>query len=285
MAGEQVPFYQGILIFAGIQIPCAVGASFQNPFSDQSPPMIGNFYESPSFAPGLQVPMITVNFIVRDLTTECLAAAFLNYFFDRTNTFEHNTNIMPGGIKFWNGVKGWTLRGAKFDSLQIGFSKQSLSISARFVGANEGATPAVEAINTAPAFTAWNDAAIIPGFKVTVWPDGATNPDCAISGSLTLSNNHRPNPCMNNSQFPKSMDASQFTAGFQLTRRTSATDLVQGAKVDIIIAGTNITRTFTVWNPRWQTGNNLTIEAPEGFQQWVAQVKGRPGNLVPVSYS
>ena len=228
--------------------------------------------------------MVTVQFIVRDVTTEALAATVLDWFFVRTATSDDNTLIIPGGIQFWNGEKGYQLNGAKFDSLQIGFSKQSLSISARFVGANVGATAAVVPLVAAPAFTPWDDSAIIPGWKCSIWPEGATSADCAISGSMTFSNNHRPNPCMNNSQYPKSMDASQFTAGFQLTRRTTATDLVSGDYVDLIIAGVNITRTFRIWNPIWQTGPNLTIEAPESFQQWVAQVKGRAGNLAPVTY-
>ncbi len=283
--GDQLPFYAGIILIGGIQIPVAPGAAFENPFNENSPPIIGNYYESESYAPGLREPMITVQFIVRDKATECLSAAFLDYLITRTALPEHNTNIIPGGIKFWDGDSGVWMHGAKLDSLQIGFSKQSLTISARFVGANEGATVAVEALGAAPTFTAWDATTIIPGHVVTVWPSGAGAADCAISGSLTMSNNHRPNPCMNGSPYPKSMDASQFTAGLQLTRRATAADLVSGVALEIRIGAINIPRNLFVRNPRWQTGPNRNIGVPETFKTWSAQVKSGTANGFPIYYS
>lgn len=282
--GDQVPFYIGKVVVGGLQIPVLPGSAFINPRADQSQPIIGNYYESPSFAEGLRMPMVNLIISVRDKTTEALGTTFLNWFFNRTTDESNNTGLIPGGVQFWNGIKGFSMRGAKLDSIQLGFSKQSLSMSVRIVGANEGATAAVTPLVTPPTWTEWDDTALIPGFKVTGWPDGATAPDCMISGSLTLSNNHRPNPCSNGSEYPKSMDASQLTAGLQLVRRTSADDLVSGTPFDIRIDGVNIDRTFRFYNPRWQTMDNLTIEAPENYQQWAAQVKGRSGNLSPVAY-
>lgn len=276
---SQTAFYSGILVFGGVQIPCFPGATFQDPKNAQNPPIIGNYYESPNYAPGLRVPMINVQFAIRDTMTEALSATLLGWLFNRTALPDHDTNTIGSDVKFWNGRKGWTLTGAKLDSISLSFSRGSLSMSARFVGTGKSA------LGAAPSFTAWDGTKLITGQNVTIWPSGALSPDCTVQGSLSISNNHRPSPCMNGSAYPAAMNASQLTAAFSLVRRTDASDLVDGDDIEIRIAGTTLTRSFFVKNPIWQTGDNLGIDVPENMQTWGCLVTGDPGNGAPITYT
>jgi hypothetical protein len=273
---SQTPFYSGVITLGGLAIPCYPNSQFADPFNDQNPAIIGNYFESSNYAPGLRVPVITVSIAPRDHASEVFGTTFLGWLFSRTAIPEHDTSVIGSGIKFWNGRKGWDISGVKLDSLQIQFSRGSLGVNARFVGTGK------TALGAAPSFTPWDDTILLSGINVTIRPEGSVSPDCAVGGSLTMSNNHRPSPCMNGSRYPAAMNASQFTAGLQLTRRTSADDLVSGDYVDIVIDGANIDRTFRVVNPIWQTGDDLGIQVPENMQAWQCLVTGGAANGAPV---
>jgi hypothetical protein len=284
MANEQTQGYKGRILIGGAQYPILPGARLSAPRNTVNPPFIGNFFESWQFAEGLISPVFQCNFLVRDSTSEVLSATFLDYFFARTVTVDHDTLYIPGGIKFWDGRRGWSLYGVKADRLSLSFVKGGgIQMSATFCASNADAGHvAMEALGAAPSFATFDSAPLLYGQHITF---GGALAGLVFGANLDLANNHRASEAMNGSIYPAEQNASQFTASASLRMRTSSTPPVDDTAITIVLTGANVTRTFTLQNPQNQTPNDLSQDYPEVFRSYQLKLRGTTSNGAPVAYS
>jgi hypothetical protein len=267
-ATANTPFYQACIIIGGVHIPCRPGAVLTAPDNWQVPPIIGNAYQW-NYGVGLISPMVDVELVIRDITSEALSTAFLNYFTGRTSDVSNDTNELTSDIVFWDGRSGFTLGGAKAESFTISCSKgDDIRMAVRFVGTS------ISSVGTSPTLDSWTIAPVLRFKAVTL---GGALANIAWAFSLSFSNNHTPNLALDGTQYPTAQNAGIPTASLDLTLQAADTPPATGTPIVITIAGSVLTRVITIENPLFGTENNRSVQAPRVMRQFSAICLGLAG--------
>ena len=265
----QTPFYKGILLIGSLQIPCYPNPSFTCPRNVDAPPIIGNYWQF-NYADGLQQPYVDINIAVRDKTGEALSAAFLSLFHTRSSDVAHDTGVISGGIKFWDGRSGFTMAGAKADSYTIHVAKPELiQMTARFCGTLP------TALGSAPSFSAWDNSKMLRGTKAQVADMNVWSVD------LSYSNNHNPDMSLDLTNGPAACNAGMMTAGLSTSVQAADTVLADSEPIEITIVGTAGAITFTVNNPVDNARDNRMINAPRVMRPHQYVSLGGDGQTTP----
>ena len=116
-----VPGFTGALYIAGAAIPANIAGGVNSPDNLVTPGVMGAF---PPYhvAEGFANPTITATMLCRDIGNETLSTTLLSYFFTR-GAPGFDTSYIPGGVEYWDGVRGGILHGAKADTFSIRVAK------------------------------------------------------------------------------------------------------------------------------------------------------------------
>ena len=268
------PYYKGILQIGGLNIPCYPGASFAVPKNWQVPQVIGNYWAY-HYTSGFQSPVVELQLVVRDVTTECLSTTFLNYFLlrgqgvvgtDSNDPISDDTTPIAGGINFWNGRQGFNMTGVKADSFSLSCGKgEQIRMTARFAGTG------MTVLSAAPTFTKWTSDPIL-NYKAVNFTGSLAN--IVWNWNTSYSNNHTPDMSLNNSDFPAAHNAGTRVAMLDYMLQASSAQPADLTGIGITIAGATLTRNLNFASILDGNPSDLTVSAPRSMRRHQLQILG-----------
>lgn len=212
------PRLRGIVSIGGLVLPCLEGTTFSMP-KNYAVPMVAsgdNLFQY-QIVEGLQYPTLSINTLV---TKNNLTAALLNSWFNRSN----DDVASMGALIYWDGARSISVTACKLNMFSIGGSQGEL-LRCRLVIIGYGAPtlgaskPSGSAFDTSTPTTFKHVSA--SGGIIIGAPN--TEANAIASFDLMMSNNLDISPEMNNTFYPSTCNAGQFTATLRIVQQAAAT--------------------------------------------------------------
>lgn len=266
-------------------VPCLPNAILSCPGAFIVPPVIGAVAKV-NYCYGLRIPVVDVNLVQLDGMYPAgsigpLTHAFISYAFDRGPLFDTIPfgDGLTTGIDYWDGNSGFTLVGAKFESIRIGTAKGAdLNIACRFVGTG------ITVIESPVSVPVWSNNSPLRFQSLNY---GSPLTGLVWATDFSYSNQHRPvRQIISGTPFPYAMVAGAPIATINLITQTADGGIVPtGGPLGFTVSGNSSSMSITATNVINNTVDNRRIQIPRTMREHSLMLLGNQGDISPIFYT
>lgn len=291
-ATAQTPFFKSWVEIGGVMYPAYPGSlRMICPVGYVVPPIIANYWQW-TYGVGLRVPVMEAQLCVQDIAASCFSTTFLNFFMTRSGDAAFDTPAIAGGIRMWNGRRGFKMvTGVKADSFTLGSSAgEPLRFTVRFTGTDYAAFSGGEATAAPGLLPNWTRDNMLT-FSAVTW--GGPLDDAVWNWNLSYSNQHTPDLSHNGTPFATAQNAGSPSAGLSLLVQAatlpeivlpngngSFPPPVTPSTLQVVTAGAVVNRTWTLSNPVIQNPQDVVVQAPRNMNEFNLMCLGGDGNTI-----